>query len=158
LRQAILAADPAIVEGARWNGPDVRARADFATVHLRAKHGISLILHRGAKVRALSDMGLAADDRSGPLQWPVAFRAQARFTGVDDARGRGPALQALPRPSIAALHGMPSPDAGGTGRLRPPFAVRFRGRGACRGPLAPAAPHRPHSAPSPDRRCRTACP
>ena len=45
LRQIILAADPSITEGIKWNVPSFRTSEYFATMHLRAKDGIHVILH-----------------------------------------------------------------------------------------------------------------
>lgn len=102
LRRAILAADAAIAEGVKWNAPSFRTHEYFATVHLRAKNGVALILHRGAKVRALPGNGLAIDDPAGLLHWLGADRAQVAFACVDDVERRAPALQALLRQWIAA--------------------------------------------------------
>lgn len=97
LRRAILAVDPSIAEGVKWNAPSFRTHEYFATFHLRAKTGIALILHLGAKARALPAGGLAIDDPHGLLQWLGADRAQVLFADAQDARRRIPALQAVLR-------------------------------------------------------------
>ena len=51
LRRIILRADPSIAEGIKWKSPSFRTGEYFATVNLRAKAGIGLILHFGAKVQ-----------------------------------------------------------------------------------------------------------
>jgi hypothetical protein len=58
LRRAILAADPSISEGVKWNAPSYRTTEYFATTNLRAKVGIGLVLHLGAKVRDLPADGI----------------------------------------------------------------------------------------------------
>ena len=103
LRQAILGADPAIGEGVKWNAPSFRTHAYFGTVHLRARRGILLILHRDAKMRALPEQGLDIDDPDGLLHWLAADRAQVGFADAGDVQRRAPALQALLRQWIAAL-------------------------------------------------------
>ena len=103
LRRIMLGADPKIRESVKWNAPSFRTHEYFATVHLRAKNGVALILHRGAKVRALPGNGLAIDDPAGLLHWLGADRAQVAFACVDDVERRAPALQALLRQWIAAL-------------------------------------------------------
>lgn len=103
LRRTILAADPAIAEGVKWNAPSFRTHEYFGTVHLRAKDGVVLILHRGAKLRALPEQGLGIDDPAGLLRWLATDRAQATFADAGDVQRRGPALQALLRQWIAAL-------------------------------------------------------
>ncbi|MGJ4728893.1 DUF1801 domain-containing protein [Luteimonas sp. SDU101] len=102
LRRTILDSDPAIAEGVKWNAPSFRTHEYFATVHLRAKTGIALILHRGAKARA-PEGGMAIDDPDGLLQWLAADRAQIVFADADDVQRRGGALQALLRQWIAMV-------------------------------------------------------
>ena len=65
LREVILQADPSIAEGVKWNAPSYRTKEYFATTHLRAKVGIGLILHLGAKVR--QDASLRIEDPEGML-------------------------------------------------------------------------------------------
>jgi len=48
LRKLVLAVDPAIREGVKWNAPSFRTTGYFATTNLRAKAGIGVILHLGA--------------------------------------------------------------------------------------------------------------
>lgn len=101
LREAILAVDPSIAEGIKWNAPSFRTHEYFATFHLRAKAGVALILHLGAKRRALPADGLGIDDPQGLLQWLGEDRALASFADAADARARIPALQAVLRQWIA---------------------------------------------------------
>jgi hypothetical protein len=97
LRRAILAVDPAIAEGIKWNAPSWRTTDYFATTHLRGKAGFSLILHLGAKARALSEGGLAIDDPTGLLKWLGKDRAQVEFGTAADLQAKLPVLQALLR-------------------------------------------------------------
>lgn len=77
LRELILAADPAIAEGVKWNAPSFRTQGYFATIHLHAKQGIALILHLGAKGRA--DAAPVIDDPAGLLRWLAKDRAMLSF-------------------------------------------------------------------------------
>ena len=97
LRRAILAVDPAIAEGIKWNAPSWRTTEYFATTHLRSKVGLGLILHLGAKARALPEGGLAIDDPTGLLKWLGKDRAQVEFSTAADLQAKLPALQALLR-------------------------------------------------------------
>ena len=101
LRRAILAVDPAVAEGVKWNAPSFRTHEYFATFHLRAKRGIVLILHLGAKARELPADGLRIDDPNDLLAWLGRDRAQVAFDDDAGARARIPALQALLRQWIA---------------------------------------------------------
>lgn len=97
LRRVMLAADPAIAEGVKWNAPSFRTTEYFATTHLRAKVGIGVILHLGAKARALPDGGLAIEDPAGLLKWLAPDRAMVSFAGRKDLEAKAAAFQALVR-------------------------------------------------------------
>ncbi len=97
LRRATLATDPAIAEGIKWNAPSWRTTEYFATTHLRGKTGLALILHLGAKVRALPAGGLDIPDPTGLLKWLGPDRAQIEFTSAADLAGKLPALKTLLR-------------------------------------------------------------
>ncbi|MGQ3052670.1 MAG: DUF1801 domain-containing protein [Roseateles sp.] len=97
LRQAILAVDPAIAEGIKWNAPSWRTTEYFATTHLRSKTGLGLILHLGAKARALPAGGLQITDSAGLLKWLGKDRAQVEFSSAADLSAKLAALQALLR-------------------------------------------------------------
>lgn len=79
LRDAVLDADPSIAEGVKWNAPSYRTGEYFATTHLRAKQGIGLILHLGAKVRALAPEAVRIEDPQRLLQWLAKDRAMIIF-------------------------------------------------------------------------------
>ena len=52
LRQAILAADPAIVETEKWNSPNfVFNGVDRVTLRVHPKGGVQVIFHRGTAKR-----------------------------------------------------------------------------------------------------------
>lgn len=93
LRSIIAGADPSISEGVKWNAPSFRTREYFATIHLRAKIGIGLILHLGAKARNIPDM--AIDDPDGVLTWVAMDRAVISLADVAEVRARKPVLQRI---------------------------------------------------------------
>lgn len=103
LRAIVLAIDPAILEGIKWNAPSFRTSEYFATTHLRSKVGISVILHRGAKQRALQDDATALDDPAGLLHWLGPDRAMVQFRDGADLDQKTVAFQALLRQWIARL-------------------------------------------------------
>jgi hypothetical protein len=84
IRQAILGADPRIREGVKWNAPSFRTTEYFATMHLRAKGGIGVILHLGAKVRDIGADDLAILDSAHLLRWLAKDRASLTFSGLPD--------------------------------------------------------------------------
>ncbi|HEV2735311.1 MAG TPA: DUF1801 domain-containing protein [Longimicrobiaceae bacterium] len=97
LRQVILGAAPGIAEGIKWNAPSFRTSEWFATFHLRARDGVQVILHLGAKKR--DDLaGVAAiADPEGLLEWLAVDRASTKFRDLADIEARGPAFTAIVR-------------------------------------------------------------
>ncbi len=93
LRQLICHADARIAEGVKWNAPSFRTEEYFATVHLRAKTGIGLILHLGAKARA-GEMTPISDPDS-LLTWLGKDRAMLNFADADDVRAKSKVLTAI---------------------------------------------------------------
>jgi hypothetical protein len=93
LRMIIRGADATIAEGVKWNAPSFRTSEYFATTHLRAKNGVALILHLGARVRA--GAALAIDDPTGMLRWLGKDRAMVTFTGMKDIRARQAAFERI---------------------------------------------------------------
>jgi hypothetical protein len=67
LRQIMLGIDPAITEEIKWNAPSFRTTEHFATMQLRAKVGVQLILHFGARKRDTT--GITIDGPHGLLEW-----------------------------------------------------------------------------------------
>lgn len=103
LREIIRSAHPSITEGIKWNAPSFRTTDWFATLNLRAKKGVAIILHFGAKKNAISESGVAIDDPQGLLQWLGKDRAQVSFTDAADLAARQPAFTALLRQWITHL-------------------------------------------------------
>ena len=88
LRQIILAADPSIAEGIKWNVPSFRTSEYFATMHLRAKESVQVILHLGAKTRDTSITGVAIADPGSLLVWLAKDRASVTFGDLNDIDAR----------------------------------------------------------------------
>lgn len=84
LRKIVLAADRNIAEGIKWNAPSFRTSEYFATFHLRAKDGVQLILHLGAKVRDTSISDGAIADPHALLEWLGKDRATIKFRDLKD--------------------------------------------------------------------------
>lgn len=99
VREAMRGADPSISEGVKWSVPSFRTNDYFATTHLRARVGIGLILHLGAKVR--KDASVSIEDPDGLLVWLAPDRAVVHFADVDQVHARAAALQAVIRQWIA---------------------------------------------------------
>lgn len=93
VRKAIGGADKSIVEGVKWNAPSFRTTEWFATVNLRSKNDLQVILHLGAKVRASQKRPVIADP-NGLLKWLANDRAVAT---VSDTPADRKALAAIVR-------------------------------------------------------------
>lgn len=92
LRELILATGSDVAEGIKWNAPSYRTHEYFATTNLRAKGGVGIILHLGAKVR---DTEVRIDDPENLLVWHGANRASFQISGMDDLRSKSAALRAI---------------------------------------------------------------
>ncbi len=97
LRQIILGADPGIAEGIKWNAPSFRTSEYFATLHLRAKDGVQVILHLGAKTRDNSTSGVVIDDPDSLLEWLARDRASAKFRDLKDIDAKRSAFASVIR-------------------------------------------------------------
>jgi hypothetical protein len=101
VRAMILGAAPTIGEGIKWNAPSFRTTEWFATFHLRARDGVQLVLHLGARVRDAATTGIAVADPDGLLEWLARDRATVRFRDLAEVEARRDALAALVRAWIA---------------------------------------------------------
>lgn len=97
LRRLILDADPRIAEGIKWNAPSFRTTEWFATFHLRAKSGVQIILHFGARVRDKSAARAAIADPDGLLEWLAPDRATLKLRDADDVEAKRSAFTAVIR-------------------------------------------------------------
>ncbi len=96
LRQLILSVDDRISEGIKWNAPSFRTSEWFATFQLRAKDGVQVILHLGAKKgRELAPADFA--DPSSLLEWLGPDRASVKFRDMAQIERARPALVAILR-------------------------------------------------------------
>jgi hypothetical protein len=97
IRNAILSADSAIVEGIKWNAPSFRTTDYFATTNLREKAGVGVILHLGAKVRDVGPEGVPIKDPAGLLKWLAKDRAMVVFRDMKDVTSKRAAFKAVVR-------------------------------------------------------------
>ncbi|MBN9660366.1 MAG: DUF1801 domain-containing protein [Acidobacteria bacterium] len=83
LRQLILSVDPAIGEAIKWNAPSFFITEHFATMNLRARGGLGVILHFGAKKNAISETGVSIPDPHSLLEWLAKDRALVTFRDLE---------------------------------------------------------------------------
>ena len=84
IRDAIVAADPRVTEGIKWNSASFYCRGWFATIRDNAKTGVQVIFHHGAKVRADATLRQSISDPGGLLVWPSTDRAIVSFASPVD--------------------------------------------------------------------------
>lgn len=92
VRALVAAAAPAAIEQVKWNAPSFALSEHFATLNLRAKHGIQLVLHLGARPRADLDMRSVIKAPAGLLDWKGPDRAVVAILDAAHLEEIGPAL------------------------------------------------------------------
>lgn len=97
IRSLILNADPRIAEGIKWAAPSFRTTEYFATMNLREKNGVGVILHLGAKVRSMAPDGLTIDDAERRLTWLAPDRAMIVFKDMNDVKAQEAAFLGIIR-------------------------------------------------------------
>lgn len=97
LRALILGVDPAVREEVKWNAPSFRTSGDFATLHLRSKAGVQLVLHFGAAKRADVRARDEVADPDGLLEWKSRDRAVVTLRDAADVQAKSAALAAVLR-------------------------------------------------------------
>ena len=97
LREVISGIDSRVQEGIKWKSPSWRLNEYFATTHLRSKIGVGVILHLGAKARALPAGGLQIADPTRLLTWLAADRALVEFRDLTDLTSKQAEFQTLLR-------------------------------------------------------------
>ncbi|MGJ5818934.1 DUF1801 domain-containing protein [Paludibaculum fermentans] len=97
LRQLILSVDPTICEAIKWNAPSFHTTEHFATMNLRVKNGIGVILHFGAKKNALSETGVHIPDPHSLLDWLAKDRALVTFADMGDIGAKRAAFTGILR-------------------------------------------------------------
>lgn len=97
VRRVILGAAPGVSEGVKWNAPSFRTEKDFfATINLRAKDQVQVVLHLGAKTRP--DLkAFKLTDPNGLLEWLGKDRAMASLGVGRTLTANKKALEAIVR-------------------------------------------------------------
>ena len=86
VRRLILGVGPGITEGVKWNSPSFYSGGWFATVNVRGKQGVLLVLHHGAaKRKGVESLG-AIDDPDGLLHWHGPDRASVAIGSEAELR------------------------------------------------------------------------
>ena len=102
LIELTLSADPRIELGWKWNAPSFALTDHFATMHLRAKQGVMLIMHFGVKKKATPPRESIADP-GHLLTWLADDRAQISWADLAAVESNKKSFVALIRAWIAAI-------------------------------------------------------
>lgn len=84
LRESIPKAAVGITVGIKWNSVSFYCHGWFATINVRAKQGLLVVLHRGAKSSTSTHPPIS--DPAGLLQWLSPERAIVPFADIADFR------------------------------------------------------------------------
>lgn len=104
VRAVVVAADPRLVEGIKWNAPSYAfAGDDRITCNLSAPDRVRLVFHCGAKKRAAQGRVPVAD--RGLLEWAADDRGIATFQSLAEVAAAEQALGELVREWLAATAG-----------------------------------------------------
>lgn len=93
VRAVVMSADPSIHEGVKWNAPSFWRGEWFATFHLRARGGLMLIIHRGAKARSAEPTPYVEDPEE-VLQWITNDRCSVMFESMTAVQQKAAPLRA----------------------------------------------------------------
>lgn len=97
VREIILGASREIREGIKWKAPSFRTTEYFATVNVRAKEGVQLVFHRGAKVRHDLTQQLKIADPEGLIKWLAKDRCLVTLGTGKDIQARKASLRNIVR-------------------------------------------------------------
>ena len=95
VRRTILAADPAITEGIKWNSPSFYCHGWFATIGTRKPTQVDIVLHCGAQPRGNCGVSDMIDDPNRLLTWPSKDRALLSFQSDADFQAKREPFQRI---------------------------------------------------------------
>ena len=84
IRAAILGATQGITEGIKWNTASFHCQGWFATIGVRSRTNVQVILHHGVKAQGDSSLSQTIEDSSQLLTWLARDRAMISFVSEED--------------------------------------------------------------------------
>jgi hypothetical protein len=93
VRRLILGVSPTIRDGVKWNSLSFRNSEWFATVNLRSKDVVQLVLHTGAKAK--DNPELKIPDKNGLLLWLAKDRALVTLGSGKTLKANTAAFEAI---------------------------------------------------------------
>lgn len=104
VRALILAADPRVREGVKWNAPSFYVTEHFATFKLRPADTVQVVFHTGARMSAVAG-AMVIDDPAGLLTWAAPDRCVATLRDMDDVAAKRDAFASIVRQWIGQTAG-----------------------------------------------------
>ena len=96
LRALVLAADPAITERVKWNGPSFCWNGDDRiAANVRGNNAVMLVFHRGVAVKDAA--GFVFEDPTGLMKWAAPDRAVVTFKAMAEIEARAGEIAELVR-------------------------------------------------------------
>ena len=103
VRRILLGASPEIAEAVKWNAPSYRTADFFATIHVRSRDAVQVVLHTGAKKKAAATDDLAVEDPEGLVRWLAKDRGMVTLGQGDEVAAKRHAFEELVRSWLRAL-------------------------------------------------------
>lgn len=94
VRKAILSVDASISDGVKWSSLSFQTTEWFATVNLRSRDSVQLVMHLGARVGKVAPAE-AIPDPKGLLKWLGKDRALATLGTGAEVKAALPAFKAI---------------------------------------------------------------
>lgn len=92
LRKLVLSSGRNVTEGVKWKSASFWCNGWFATINVRPKAGVTLILHHGVVARPDSQVRTAIGDLEEMLTWHSADRASISFADSESLEKASKAL------------------------------------------------------------------
>jgi hypothetical protein len=102
LRLLVKSLDARVTEEVKWNAPSFRLEDHFATFKLYPTKAIELVLHRGAKKKAL-EAPLQMPEASGLLKWAAPDRCVLHLASSQQLLARESEIRHLLQCWVAQL-------------------------------------------------------
>jgi len=94
VREAILSVDASISDGVKWNSLSFQTTDWFATLNLRSRDSVQLVMHLGAKVGKMAPADAIPDPKE-LLKWLGKDRALATLGTGTQLKSALPAFKAI---------------------------------------------------------------
>ena len=101
--ELLRSADPRVTGAVKWGAPSFAVDEHFATFQLRAKQGVMLVMHFGAKKREVLPERASIPDPTGLLTWVAEDRAVVGFADLADVEAKASPFVTVVRAWIAAI-------------------------------------------------------